>query len=181
MTQESTPTLEPCPCYRCTKERTDIEPGPMMMGQPVEMMRMFLCQTCGNKRCPHAADHNLACTGSNEPGQLGSLYENAPTPPASQSDEALVEELARTMWNTPNAIDANHPEMTLGSGVVFARAILPIIAAREAVARAEGRREGIEAAADKASAFDDEAKDNPYSEAARVIAAAIRALAEKQP
>lgn len=28
-----------------------------------------ICQTCGNKRCPHAAWHGYACSGSNEPGQ----------------------------------------------------------------------------------------------------------------
>ncbi len=37
-------------------------------------MRMILCSICGNKRCPHAADHRNACTNSNEPGQLGSSY-----------------------------------------------------------------------------------------------------------
>lgn len=36
--------------------------------------RMILCEHCGNKRCPHATDHRLACTGSNEPGQPGSAY-----------------------------------------------------------------------------------------------------------
>lgn len=36
--------------------------------------RMILCPTCGNKRCPKASDHNLACTNSNEPGQDGSVY-----------------------------------------------------------------------------------------------------------
>ena len=35
---------------------------------------MFLCPTCGNKRCPKASDHRLTCTGSNAPGQLGSIY-----------------------------------------------------------------------------------------------------------
>jgi Zn finger protein HypA/HybF involved in hydrogenase expression len=35
---------------------------------------MRLCPTCGNKRCPRATDHNLACTNSNEPGQEGSIY-----------------------------------------------------------------------------------------------------------
>jgi hypothetical protein len=35
---------------------------------------MRLCPTCGNKRCPHASDHDLACTNSNEPGQPGSIY-----------------------------------------------------------------------------------------------------------
>jgi hypothetical protein len=33
------------------------------------------CPTCGNKRCPSGTDHRLACTGSNEPGQPGSLYQ----------------------------------------------------------------------------------------------------------
>ncbi|WP_208457235.1 hypothetical protein [Burkholderia gladioli] len=37
-------------------------------------MRMVLCPTCGNKRCPHATDHRNECTGSNEPGQPGSSY-----------------------------------------------------------------------------------------------------------
>jgi hypothetical protein len=72
----------PCPCYRCTKARTDLDPGPMQFGQSIEMQRMFLCETCGNKRCPHAADHRHACTNSNEPGQAGSLYETAPQQPA---------------------------------------------------------------------------------------------------
>ena len=38
-------------------------------------VRMFLCLECGNKRCPKATDHRLACTGSNEPGQEGSAYQ----------------------------------------------------------------------------------------------------------
>jgi hypothetical protein len=36
---------------------------------------MILCVTCGNKRCPKAADHKNECSGSNEPGQKGSAYE----------------------------------------------------------------------------------------------------------
>jgi hypothetical protein len=36
---------------------------------------MFLCPSCGCKRCPKATDHNLDCTGSNLPGQPGSYYE----------------------------------------------------------------------------------------------------------
>lgn len=44
--------------------------------RPITMndMRMVLCSICGNKRCPHATNHVLACTNSNEPGQLGSSY-----------------------------------------------------------------------------------------------------------
>lgn len=40
--------------------------------RPVTMsdMRFVVCPECGNKRCPHANDHNNACTGSNEPGRL---------------------------------------------------------------------------------------------------------------
>lgn len=35
---------------------------------------MIVCPDCGNKRCPKATNHVNACTGSNEPGQSGSLY-----------------------------------------------------------------------------------------------------------
>jgi hypothetical protein len=34
----------------------------------------IVCRTCGNKRCPKATNHNLACSGSNEPGQQGSEW-----------------------------------------------------------------------------------------------------------
>ncbi|WP_343516982.1 hypothetical protein QPT40_13235 [Citrobacter freundii] len=48
--------------------------------RPVTMndMRFVVCPDCGNKRCPHANDHRNACTGSNEPGQIGSAYPAAP-------------------------------------------------------------------------------------------------------
>lgn len=38
--------------------------------------RMFLCPTCGNKRCPHATHHEELCSHSNKPGQSGSSYGN---------------------------------------------------------------------------------------------------------
>lgn len=41
---------------------------------PITASLMVLCQVCGNKRCPKATDHHLDCTGSNEPGQEGSVY-----------------------------------------------------------------------------------------------------------
>ena len=53
-----------CRCYNCMKEDTKYI-----------MSTMIVCATCGNKRCPHATDHNLACTNSNEPGQPGSRYQ----------------------------------------------------------------------------------------------------------
>lgn len=35
---------------------------------------MRVCSECGNKRCPHASDHENDCTHSNKPGQVGSIY-----------------------------------------------------------------------------------------------------------
>lgn len=67
-------TDDRCSCWTCTKARTDADPGETIAGFSMEMMRMFLCETCGNKRCPHATDHRHRCTGSNEPGQKGSRY-----------------------------------------------------------------------------------------------------------
>ena len=32
---------------------------------------MLLCKLCGNKRCPHANDHDNACTKSNNTGDTG--------------------------------------------------------------------------------------------------------------
>jgi ribosomal protein L37AE/L43A len=40
----------------------------------VVFARFIVCPECGNKRCPRASNHVLACTGSNEVGQLGSDY-----------------------------------------------------------------------------------------------------------
>jgi hypothetical protein len=34
----------------------------------------IVCPTCGNKRCPKATWHENACSGSNEPGQPGSIF-----------------------------------------------------------------------------------------------------------
>lgn len=41
---------------------------------PVSLTQMILCPICGNKRCPHATDHELTCTGSNDVDQAGSIY-----------------------------------------------------------------------------------------------------------
>lgn len=55
---------------------------------------MLVCSTCGNKRCPHATDHALACTNSNEPGQAGSIYggiapdpDRGPLPPGEPRED----------------------------------------------------------------------------------------------
>lgn len=70
-----------CQCFSCTKARSDklpdLVPGVSWFATEkfTMMQRMFLCGRCGNKRCPHATDHRLACTDSNEPGQAGSRYQ----------------------------------------------------------------------------------------------------------
>lgn len=64
-----------CWCYNCNKERQTYIAG---VGVPYVMTRMIICPDCGNKRCPKATNHELACTGSNEPGQPGSRYPKAP-------------------------------------------------------------------------------------------------------
>jgi hypothetical protein len=65
---------------------------------------MMLCTICGNKRCPHAYDHENGCTDSNAPGQPGSAYEDAPNsadpmtwPPVDQKANELSR-LAAEEW-----------------------------------------------------------------------------------
>lgn len=41
---------------------------PMSIIDP-SSIRMIVCEHCGNKRCPHAEDHDLLCMGSNVPNQ----------------------------------------------------------------------------------------------------------------
>lgn len=55
-------------CHKCCTGTLDVS------GLPVASMWMILCPVCGNKRCPKASDHELACTGSNDAGQPGSIY-----------------------------------------------------------------------------------------------------------
>lgn len=81
-------------------------------------MRLALCPSCGNKRCPRAHNHALACTNSNAPGQPGSSWEHvrpihetvvcAPRRPGKQTaaDREMLEMAAKTIgrkvtgWNT---------------------------------------------------------------------------------
>lgn len=56
-------------CYACLK---DVRTSGTNL--PITMQMMIVCSDCGNKRCPKSTDHTLECTGSNEPGQVGSRY-----------------------------------------------------------------------------------------------------------
>ena len=60
-----------CECINCIRKRNEKGAG----GLPLEWTRMIVCSVCGNKRCPHATNHEYACTHSNDPGQPGSFYE----------------------------------------------------------------------------------------------------------
>lgn len=66
-----------CYCETCVFENkypgwfTRLESGFEYYSGP-----MIVCEICGNKRCPHATHHDNPCTGSNEPGQKGSSWEN---------------------------------------------------------------------------------------------------------
>lgn len=57
-----------CWCHKCNK---DVKVNGWL---PYNMSLMILCPNCGCKRCPHASDHMLECTNSNEYGQKGSVY-----------------------------------------------------------------------------------------------------------
>ncbi|ARG87770.1 hypothetical protein ACIUZ0_36755 [Pseudomonas aeruginosa] len=63
-----------CECHRCIREHR-LGKGSPFGWLPLSSVKMILCPTCGNKRCPHASDHDLSCTGSNERGQPGSIFE----------------------------------------------------------------------------------------------------------
>jgi len=60
-------------CHKCVNELIDdaLEKGMFDW----RLIKMIVCPNCGNKRCPKASDHDLMCTGSNKPGQKGSIYE----------------------------------------------------------------------------------------------------------
>jgi hypothetical protein len=63
-------------CWKCYEERPKEEgvDGATFGGVFFPTHGMIVCKVCGNKRCPKAEDHRNKCTGSNEPGQVGSRY-----------------------------------------------------------------------------------------------------------
>ena len=71
--QTSELTMWNTDCVSCDAHRSELQKtkGDIIAAL---MTRMILCPECGNKRCPKATHHDNACTGSNEPGQVGSVY-----------------------------------------------------------------------------------------------------------
>lgn len=98
-TQSAAQTGEACRCSRCVNEAVAAEGG---SGFDTRLMQMFLCTQCGNKRCPHATDHRLSCTNSNEAGQEGSSY----GPPLYRRDQAtLIEAQAAEIEGLRKAVE----------------------------------------------------------------------------
>jgi len=68
-----------CGCWKCSKkwDEENLDPNLGILDRLYKSRtnRFIVCEKCGNKRCPHATDHDYECTGSNEPGQKGSIYE----------------------------------------------------------------------------------------------------------
>lgn len=68
-----------CGCIKCVDARFAALPEDTPLHErvygPGRLGWRYMCEICGNKRCPHHSDHELYCTGSNEPGQPGSVYQ----------------------------------------------------------------------------------------------------------
>jgi hypothetical protein len=71
-------------CHKCADGKT-------VGGFPISTSRMILCPDCRNKRCPRASDHGLACTGSNESGQPGSVFAKAELPKSPADAKVMIE------------------------------------------------------------------------------------------
>ena len=69
-----------CYCWECRHANVVFKLGELGMTITEGMNRVFLCPSCGNKRCPRATSHREPCSGSNAPGQLGSRYGIYPNP-----------------------------------------------------------------------------------------------------
>ena len=93
---------EKCECRNCLDDFEKLNPpGP---GLSHWTTRMVVCSICGNKRCPHANNHNNPCTNSNEPGQPGSSYsmseiKNKTTQPSDAPEPARARRLVG--WHPP--------------------------------------------------------------------------------
>lgn len=99
---QGTKPLADCKCIDCL-DRSGLTTVFMGIEMPISSTMMVLCQLCGNKRCPHAKNHELVCTNSNEPGQKGSAYEDCqgsivagPTKDGMSSVQAFVDKDVRS-------------------------------------------------------------------------------------
>jgi len=74
------------------------------------MTQMILCPECGNKRCPKASDHRLACTSSNDSGQPGSVYpKQQPTGWVNLTDKQMQACVDASYFHTAWSSDLDVP------------------------------------------------------------------------
>ena len=71
-------TKHKCQCAKCNPRTID----------GLFATHMIVCSICGNKRCPHAEDHDLLCMGSNVPNQPKVLRHPRAPLTLSQSEAA---------------------------------------------------------------------------------------------
>ena len=71
-------------------------------------MRFVVCPDCGNKRCPKAHNHTLACTNSNEPGQASSSWENVT--PMAQPEPECPDCKAKVLYECVACSSNNYPQ-----------------------------------------------------------------------
>lgn len=128
------------PCGQCTKclnasgETVELFAG---VFAPVASARMVLCQICGNKRCPHAADCALACTDSNEPGQPGSNYADMPGFQRLPESE-IAKQKAKAQDLVTRARALYIPPFKVVEGAIFDSAGHKVADDREGVMRVRG-------------------------------------------
>ena len=93
--------LEGTCCHKCWEKehRTKAAGVGDVLNHPVGQP-MIVCPICGNKRCPHASDHALPCTESNEPGQKGSIYCREEEEELEGSEKLSEDSLAED-WDSP--------------------------------------------------------------------------------
>ena len=79
MLTEGVMMSERCECHKCIEDNNLTVTLFGVMPVALSSVKMILCPKCGNKRCPKASNHRLECTGSNKPGQEGSVYSSSYT------------------------------------------------------------------------------------------------------
>jgi hypothetical protein len=95
-----------CPCASCVAEAG------------VSAWWMIVCDECGNKRCPHGTDHRHECTGSNEPGQVGSGYARMTSDDRTETitDRAAIRDSDEPDERTPNEVHVDESGCSCKTG-----------------------------------------------------------------
>ena len=102
----NSPAPTACPCASCVAEAG------------VSAWWMIVCDECGNKRCPHGTDHRHECTGSNEPGQVGSGYARMTSDDRTETitDRAAIRDSDEPDERTPNEVHVDESGCSCKTG-----------------------------------------------------------------